>query len=284
MAAQLIKGREHADKILTSLKQEIQENSFKPGLTSIVIGGDKLSHFFSNLKGTTAQSIGIRFQKKSFPDQFPPAKIQEYIAEQNANSENHGTVIQLPLPELYERHLLLKAVHPYKDVDCLHPKNLGLLLEGHPPFLPPVVLAVLEAIRSTEQFEERVIPYRDREIRIPELTGRSITLIGAGLLVGKPLLTFLPQLGATVTVTHQFTPSLKEYTAHADIIVTGTDTQDVLQPEDVRDGAVVIAVGNDIVTEKFVNKKIFLTPQRGGIGPLTIAYLLLNTVWSVHTD
>lgn len=278
MAAQRINGREIADQILVKTKELLKTSSSQVGLTSIVIGNNKLSHFFADLKGKTANSIGMRFEKKSFPEHFSPALILEQIHQRNADNSMHGIVIQLPLPSEYRRHMFLKAVHPYKDVDCLHPKNIGLMVEGHPVFLPPVVLAVLETIKATGKYPTKRVDYFSHPIDVPDLTGVPIAVIGAGILVGHPLMAYLPHLGATVTLLHEHSTDIERYTKLADIVITGTNGSDVLQPDQVAEGSIIIPVGNDIDEEKFESKHLFISPNRGGIGPLTIAHLLRNTV------
>jgi len=280
MPAQVIEGRQLADRTLTELKGQIQKDQLQSKLVSIVIGGDRLSHKFVDLKAEAAASIGVAFEKKSFPDDFDAGMILDFIREKNSDNQIHGIVIQLPVPKTYHQHQLLKAIHPFKDVDCLHPKNLGLLLEGHAAVLPPVVLAVLEVIRSTGKFGERSYSYHNGKttITIPDLTGVHITLVGTGILVGKPLAAFLINQNATVSLVNEYTRDPSSLTRTSPIVITGTNQANVLQPDNVADGTILIDVGRDLETDRFLTKDIFFCKNPGGIGPLTVAYLLQNTI------
>ncbi|NTV30517.1 bifunctional 5,10-methylenetetrahydrofolate dehydrogenase/5,10-methenyltetrahydrofolate cyclohydrolase [candidate division WWE3 bacterium] len=280
MALQLIDGKELSKTVLQQTQRLLQQSSRKPGLVSVVIGNDKLSHFFSDLKGKTAQKAGLTFQKVSYPDNFDPERILTHIQQLNSQHTIHGIVVQLPLPSSYKRHVILKSVHPYKDVDCLHPKNMGLMLEGNPVFLPPVVLAVIDAINATKKYPIKSIEYLNQEYTVPDLSGVPVTLIGGGILVGQPLATYLPFLGATVTLVNEYSTNTDFYLRNAQIIVTGTNASDVLEPTAVSPGTVILPVADDVIIEKFSTYDVFMTPNPGGIGPLTIAHLIRNTALS----
>ncbi len=280
MAAQLIDGRQIAQPILDEIKSLVSQLDTPPGLASVVIGNDRLSHKFADLKGQTARMVGFHFEKKSFPDGFPPNKIIDYLRDQNANPRIHGVVIQLPLPNNYRTTNLLKQVHPFKDVDCLHPKNLGYLLIGQPIYITPVVLAVMSAIRSTNLFATRTILVRENEVVVPDLRGVTVCIVGGGILVGKPLTATLINLGASILLVNEHTHNLSNYTHLAKVIITGTNQQNVLDPADILPQTVLIDVGNDIQPKHFQNLDIYLAKNPGGVGPLTVAHLLQNTLTS----
>ncbi len=281
MAAQILDGRKLAQKVRDQVKEELEKLNKKPGLATVIIGDNQDSHTYVNIKEKMAGRVGFSFVKKAFPATFEPKKIIDEIQELNSKKEINGIIIQLPLPENFKRHLILKQVHPFKDVDALHPKNLGLLVEGHPTFLSPFTLGVIDLINAAGIYKTKTVDigfYRGLEL--PNLKGTKIALIGNGLLVGRPLSIFFAQQHATVSVINTSTTNPSSILKDADIIITGTRGKDVLDPNDVKDSAIVISGGNDIDDEKFSDRDIFLAPSIGGIGPLTVAYLLFNTLLS----
>jgi methylenetetrahydrofolate dehydrogenase (NADP+)/methenyltetrahydrofolate cyclohydrolase len=280
MLATLIDGTKSSRELIETLRPQTKHQQI--GLIDVVIGENALSHKLADLKGQRAQKLGINFQKKHFTLHTPQSEILKFITEQNRNPKVHGIIIQLPIPENYQPLHLLSAIDPIKDVDCLTPTNLGLLLYGEVCFLPPVVLATMQLILTTERYPTKQRGYLYQQVTLPDLQGVSIVLLGSGLLVGKPLLAFLVNEGATVSVVNEFTPDRNTITLSAEIIITGTNQKDVLQPEFVKDDAVVVNVGDDLEMEKFNQKKIYISKNPGGVGPLTIAYLLMNTVISFH--
>lgn len=277
MGAQLINGQSLAENILTNVATAVGQSRTKPKLVSIVIGHDLKSHKFVDLKEKNAHSVGINFEKKTYPNNFDPRMVMEYVHEKNADPSVHGIMIQLPLPKEYSRHQLLKKIHPFKDVDCLHPKNLGLLLEGHPTFISPVVLAVLDTISTTKKYPTLPFKTHFQDLPLPNLTAVPITVIGSGFLVGKPLFAMLTNLGATVTVVNEHTLNIGNFTRVSEIVITGTNQSNVIQPTDITNGSVLIDVGHDFDANKFLDLDIFLSKTPGGVGPLTVAHLLQNT-------
>lgn len=261
---QVVNGRSIAQDIKEKLRAEVSEIKSQkdsiPGLVSIVVGDDPESHKFVDLKGKAAERVGVNFTKKAYPKNFDPRLVVEYIQEKNADPAVHGILVQLPLPDGFDRTQILKTIHPYKDVDVLHPKNLGLLIQGESVFISPVVQAV-----------ERVIG---------DPRGKNITIVGAGLLVGKPLAVRLINLGATVTVANEFTQNLAEITRKAEILISATGQKNLIVKKHVREGATVIDAARDVDLNSVTGKAAILSPSPGGIGPLTVAYLLKNTVLS----
>jgi len=280
MVADILNGKKRAQEILDILSDNSSHNRTMK-LASIVVGNDKQSQYFSDLKLKKAHEIGLSGIKKSFPESFDPRKVVTYIHELNDDRNIIGIVPQLPLPPQFDRASVLKTIHPFKDIDCLHPKNLGLLLEGSYTFISPVVLAIMEQIVLSKKYESKTIPYLSTSIELPDLTGIPICIVGTGLLVGKPLTAFLLNQGATITVIDEHTPNPFEHTQKADIVVTGTNASDVLTADAITDGTVVIDVGNDINAELFLSKEIFLSTNPGGVGPLTVSYLLFNAIHSI---
>lgn len=262
---QIINGKRIAGEIGDELNLEIEklggEKETTPGLVSIIVGDDQESHKFVDLKQAAAERVGITFTKKAYPKNFDPRLVIDYIKKQNAAPSTHGILVQLPLPDNFDRTQILKSIHPYKDVDALHPKNLGLLMQNEPIFISPVVRAI------------------DRVIGEP-VRGKNVVIVGAGLLVGKPLAIYLTNAGATVTVANSKTSSLKEVTRRAEILISATGQENLITADHISEGATVIDAAYDIDTASVTGKADVLSPSPGGIGPLTIAYLLKNTVLS----
>lgn len=264
MAAKIVDGKKIAQGIEDGLKTRVAESGRVPGLVSVIVGGDPSSHKFVDLKAAAAERVGMNFEKKAYPENFDPRLIINYIREKNADDSVDGIIVQLPLPDHFERVQILKSVHPFKDVDCLHPKNLGLLMMGAPVFVPPVVRAIHSVVET---------PRRG----VSTLRGKRITVVGAGLLVGRPLAVFLMNMGATVTVVNEFTKNLAQVTRETEVVISATGVKSLITAEHVAKGAMIIDAANDVDTDSVSQKVSVLVPSPGGIGPLTIAYLLQNT-------
>lgn len=271
----LINGKVIAQKIQDQIKEEIKDLRERinrvPGLVSVIIGEDPVSHNFVKVKGRVAQNLGFNFERKAYPANFDPRKIIAFIKEKNADQDVHGIIVQLPLPEGFDQVGFLKAVHPYKDVDCLHPKNLGFLLLGEPIFLPPTVKAVLKVLEN-----EPI-----------DIIGQKVVFVGGGLLVGTPLSIHLSHLGATVTVVHEHTKALARQTKQGDILITGAGQMGLIKRNMVKENAYVLDFGTvekdgkiygdvDLESVSVVAKAV--TPVPGGMGPITVACLMEN-VW-----
>lgn len=293
----LIDGKKIAGEIEGRLREEIEkfreEKGSVPGLLSLVVGDDRESHKFIRLKEQAAQRVGINFIKKCYPAGFDPGKVVEYIKEQNANPLVHGILVQLPLPLHFDTVKILKTIHPYKDVDALHPKNLGLLVQNQPIFISPVIRAILCVLGRAHHLlagESPAVPFHLESIgemgQLPSpeevafLRGARVVIVGGGLLVGKPLAIYLMNTGATVTVANRHTQNLPAVTRQAKILVSATGQKNLIGAEHVSEGAVVIDAARDVSRALVTGKAAVLSPSPGGVGPLTIAYLLANTVIS----
>lgn len=273
----IINGKAIAQKIQDRVKKETEDLKKKigqvPGLVSIIIGDDPASRKFVRLKEKAAQKVGFNFELKSYPPNFDPPQILSFIQEKNADKSVHGIIIQLPLPEGFEQATFLKTLHPFKDVDCLHPKNLGLLMMGQPVFLPPTVKAVLKVLESEDV----------------DIKGKKVVIVGGGLLVGKPLSIYLSDLGATVMVVHEHTKVLAKQTKQADILVSATGQVGLIKKSMVKKEAYVLDFGTgerdgkvcgDVEFEEVAKVAKAIAPVPGGMGLVTIATLLENTLES----
>lgn len=276
----LINGRQIADEILAELKTQVESvlltTGIAPGLAVVLVGNDASSLSFVKIKEKATQKIGFRFEKKLFPSTFSPAKVVEYIKEKNADPNTHGIVVQLPLPKLFRLTQILKTLHPFKDVDCLHPKNLGLLFQGQPVFEPPVVKTVQKVLTK-------------QGIWLQDLKRMKTVVVGGGILVAKPLVLWLMQSGASVFVAGPDTLNLRNFTRQADLLVSGVGIPHYIKASMVKKGALVIDFGFSQIEGKVIgdadfeeiSKKALVTPTPGGTGPITVACLLENVLKAV---
>ncbi len=234
-----------------------------PKLASIIVGDDQASHLYLGLKEKAAKRVGILFEKKAFPAEADEKEIYKAFKDLNQDDEVHGIIVQMPLPKKFDPFWLVSKIDPEKDVDCLTPENLGLLVSGKPFFLPATVKAVMEIIKRSKK----------------KIQGSRVVIVGAGNLVGKPLALHLNNLGATVTVCDEFTKNLGESTKQGDILVSATGVPGLIKKEMVKERAVVIDVGSPKAEVDFEGvKKVasLITPVPGGVGPLTVVCLLEN--------
>lgn len=283
MAVQKVNGQQLATEVNQETRQILSHYQYTPEIVDILIGDNQESHTYVNLKEAAAHKVGIRFHKKVYPQSFSPKMILEYIREQNANNKIHGILIQLPVPQPLDQTTLLKAIHPYKDIDALHPKNMGLLVHGNPTFLSPIILSTLKILKSTNRFPTKTIEYLGIELEVPDLTKETIAIVGNGLLVGKPLLAYLAHEQVTTILITPETQNPEDLLKKASIIITGTNSNNVLNPLHVNNDTIVIDVGMDVDFSRFEGKKITASMNPGGIGPITVAYLLYNAALSATT-
>ncbi len=280
--AQILDGKKIAREIEAKLENEINnlhtQTNQVPSLVSIIVGNNKQSHKFVDLKEQAAHRVGIRFEKKSYPESFDPRLIIDFIREKNANPDVHGIMVQLPLPSHFNQVQILKSIHPFKDVDALHPKNMGLLMMGSPTLTSPVIQAVTTAIEAVQNPKPQLQLGPPATLYNPDLTGKNIVIVGGGLLVGKPLSIYLMSLEATVTVANKYTQDLTTVTRSADIVISATGVNNLITSDYIRNDAVVIDAARDVSLPSVCAKAAAVSPSPGGVGPLTIAYLLHNTV------
>ncbi len=274
MSAHIFNGTQVAEEIeqalLPRIKKIMSARKSPPSLLSILVGDDPASKTFLDIKEKRARNVGITFERKHYPAVFDPAKVVTFIREANTDKRYDGTIVQLPLPASFDRANVLRAIDPFKDVDGLHPKNFGALIEGHPSFLPPAVLAVKKVLDTYEI----------------DVKGVHVVMLGSGLLIGKPVGLWLLSQGATVTFCHEYTKNIPIRTQQADIVIAATGVPEVLTGEMISEGTLVIDFGGIIVKGRLTgdvskdvqDKAAMVTPVPGGVGPLTVSYLLENTV------
>lgn len=272
MPANLIKGKSVAEKIEAEVKKRVlklNKKGIKVNLDVILVGNNLASETYVKRKSEAALRVGIEFKLHKFPASISKAELISNI--KNIQKRTDGILIQLPLPEKLYSAEVLNAIDPNKDVDCLTHDNLGRLVLQSNYIAPPTPAAALTILK---------------ELNI-SLKGKNITLIGTGALVGKPLAIMLVNEGASVTTCNIYTRNIEKKCQGADIIITGVGKKDLVRGNMVKDGAVVIDTGfvyengklmGDVNFEEVSRVAGHLSPTPGGIGPVTVAQLLQNTV------
>ena len=275
---QLIDGKALAKKVQDSVATEVeqlkQEKNIVPGLAVVIVGDDPASHAYVGMKEKACKYVGFYSIVHKMPDSISQEEIIEIIQMMNNNSHIHGILVQLPLPKHIDTDKILEVIDPKKDVDGFHPYNVGRLVTGLDGFVACTPLGVMK------MFEEYDI----------DLKGKDVCVVGASSIVGKPMASLLLNADATITVTHIHTKDLKAHTSKADIIVVGVGVPGLIKEDMVKDGAIVIDIGinriedgslvGDVDFENVSSKCSYITPVPGGVGPMTIAMLLKNTLKS----
>lgn len=269
---QILSGYPIAQKILKQLKSTIKKQGIKIGLAAILVGNDPASLLYINLKEKAAKEIGINFKKYLFPTTTKEKKVIGLIQNLNCQKQIQGIIIQLPLPKHLDENNILSVLDPKKDVDGISPLNLGKMILGNNGILPATALAILKLVEST---------------KIP-LSGKHIVIIGRSIIVGKPTaLLFFLQKNTTVTLCHSYTQNLENYTNEADILISAVGKPGFINASMVKKGVVVIDAGINKVGNKIIGDVDFenvkrkvkaLSPVPGGVGPVTVAMLLANTL------
>ena len=260
------------EEVKVEVTQIVKEKNITPGLAVILVGNDAASATYVASKAKACKDAGIYSVVHEMPESITQEELLETINMMNNNPKLDGILVQLPLPKHIDTTTVLEAINPLKDVDGFHPYNVGRMVSNLDSFLPATPFGVMR------MFEEHNI----------ELSGKDVVVIGSSDIVGKPMASLLINKKATVTVCNSRTKDLKSHTSKADIVIIAVGVPYLLKEDMVKDGAVVIDVGiNRLDTGKLVgdadfeglkNKCSFLTPVPGGVGPMTIAMLLKNTI------
>jgi len=283
MTAKLIDGTALAQRLRAQFRtraEALAARGHRPGLTVVIAGDNPASRVYVRNKIKACAEAAFDSRHIEFPGDVSTATLLEEIARLNADPAVHGILVQLPLPPQVDSALVTAAIAPHKDVDGFLPVNLGALLIGHPDFAPCTPAGVMEMLRSEN---------------IP-IEGRHAVVIGRSNIVGKPMALLLLQAGATVTICHSKTVDLPAQTRQADILVAAIGRANFVRAEMVKPGACVIDVGiNRIAGNEQTGEKAsklagdvdfagvrevagWITPVPGGVGPMTIAMLLANTL------
>ncbi len=271
---ELLDGKKLSSKIKENLKKEtakfIEEKGVTPGLAVILVGNDPASHAYVSMKAKACKEVGIYSVTHEMPDTVTEADILSTIQMINDNPKIHGLLVQLPLPSHVNSTKILEAIAPSKDVDGFHPFNLGRLVAGLDTFVPCTPLGVMELLA-----EHNV-----------DVKGKDCVVVGASNIVGKPMASLLLNAGATVDICHILTKDLAAHTKRADMVFVGVGKPNLITADMIKEGAVVVDIGINRVGDKLVGdvaedataKCSYITPVPGGVGPMTIAMLLSNTL------
>lgn len=270
----LLDGRSLARQVRREVRARAEalrrDTGVVPCLAAVLVGDDPASVIYVRNKERDCARAGLRSRVLRLPADTPWETLAEQIDALNADQGVHGVLVQQPLPRHLDASAVIARVHPHKDVDGLHPWSLGRLLRGEPGFVPCTPLGVMELLRHHD---------------VP-LAGRRAVVVGRSALVGKPMALLLLQADCTVTVCHSRTPDLGARTREADVVVVAAGRPGLLRRDMVRPGAAVVDVGVNRAGQGVVGDAEpavaevagFFTPVPGGVGPMTIAMLLRNTV------
>lgn len=265
-------------KKLFSLTESLEKKTnIKPGLAAIRVGDDAASLLYVQTKGLQAKELGYHFEEHAFPAQISSNALKERIIELNQAAHIHGIILQLPLPSSFDKLYFLSLIDPSKDVDGLHPLNAGKFFQGlQGGFIPCTPLGCLSLIHSVR----------------PHIKGLTAGVVGCSILVGRPMAVLLLQQGCTVWVAHSKTRNLSSLCKTADILVTAIGQPQFIQGEWIQKGAIVIDVGinrlasgkitGDVDFPSAVKQAAAITPVPGGVGPMTVASLLRNTLEAAY--
>ncbi len=281
---QILDGKALAQKIEQKVSEGARElkaaTGRVPGLAVILVGHDPASQAYVGMKKKACDRAGFYSVTHEMPEDISQEAIVKTIEMMNANPNIDGILIQLPLPKHVDTTKILEIVAPTKDVDGFHPYNVGRLATGLDGFVPCTPLGVMELLA---------------EYNI-DVKGKNCCVVGASNIVGKPMAALLLNANATVEICHIFTDDLKKHTLAADVILVGAGVINLIKEDMVKDGAIVIDIGinrapdgrlvGDVDYDTVAPKTSYITPVPGGVGPMTIAMLLANTLKAaqIHAD
>jgi methylenetetrahydrofolate dehydrogenase (NADP+)/methenyltetrahydrofolate cyclohydrolase len=287
--SQLLDGKKTAQEVRDLLKGRVaalKEKGIVPGLSVTLVGEDPASKVYVGAKDAAAKEVGMNAWTHRLPADISEADLRAHLIAQNNDASVHGILLQLPLPKHLPEDSLLNLIAADKDVDGFHPVSLGNVMLGRPGFKPCTPWGVQVLLRRYGI----------------SLKGKHVGIVGRSNIVGKPLANLLVQKAsdadATVTVCHSGTKDLARFTRDADVVVAAMGAAEFIRGDMVKDGAVVVDVGmnrvddaalpkgyrlcGDVDFKSAEAKASFITPVPGGVGPMTIAMLLANTVWSAE--
>lgn len=274
---EIINGTELSAKIRQTIKQEVEEikaQGKRPPLLSVILVGDNpASQSYVRGKEKACLSVGMENRTIRLGAGISQEELIQVVRNQNEDPEVDGILVQLPLPDHFDADPILDQISPDKDVDGLHPVNAGLLLSGRDGLVPCTPSGVMEMLKS---------------IGLEDLSGLNAVVIGRSNLVGKPLSLLLQQKNATVTMAHSRTKDLAQICSQADILIAAVGKEKMITKEYIKEGAVVIDVGinrmangklcGDVDFDDVKDKVSAITPVPGGVGPMTVCMLLMNTL------
>jgi len=284
VTARILDGKAVAAQVRAEVAERVRalaDRSITPGLAAVLVGDDQASRIYVGQKHKACADVGIRSEQVDLPAYVTEHELLATIRRLNRDPEIHGIILQLPLPSHLHELEMQRAIAPEKDVDGLHPWNIGMMVRGGPGFLPATPYGIVELmLRCGVQVE-----------------GAEICIVGYGELVGAPLSVMLTQNSvrgnATVTSTHIRTRDLEAHTRSADVIVAAAGVPQLIRADMIRPGATVIDVGvhrtptglvGDVMFDEVAEVAGAISPVPGGVGPMTVAMLLVNTVQAAEAQ
>ena len=270
--AKIIDGKAVSQKVKEEVRAEIEREGLKVGLAVVIVGNNQASRVYVNNKKKACEVCGIQSYEYALPEETPESELLDLVDTLNADPKVNGILVQLPLPEQIDEEKIIARISPEKDVDAFHAVNVGKIMIGNYSFLPCTPAGVMELIHSTGT----------------DVCGKECVVIGRSNIVGKPMAMLLLHENATVTICHSRTKDLAEVCRRADILVSAVGKADFVTADMVKEGAVVIDVGmnrnadnklcGDVKYDEVEPKASYITPVPGGVGPMTIAMLMKNTL------
>lgn len=273
--AKIIDGKAVSAEVKATVKKEVEtlkENGTEVGLAVVIVGNNPASKVYVNNKKKACEVCSINSYEYALPEETTQEELLDLVEKLNDDTKVDGILVQLPLPRHIDEHAVIAAISPEKDVDAFHAENVGKIMIGDYSFLPCTPAGVMELIHS---------------IGI-SVSGKDCVVIGRSNIVGKPMAMLLLHESGTVTICHSKTQNLAEICKRADILVAAVGRADFVTADMVKDGAVVIDVGmnrredgklcGDVKYDEVFEKASYITPVPGGVGPMTIAMLMKNTL------
>lgn len=270
--AKIIDGKAVSQKVKDEIRAEIERDGLDIGLAVVIVGNNQASRVYVNNKKKACEVCGIKSYEYALPEETSEEQLLELVDTLNNDKNINGILVQLPLPKQINEEKIIERISPLKDVDAFNAVNVGKIMIGNYAFLPCTPAGVMELIHSTGT----------------EISGKECVVIGRSNIVGKPMAMLLLHENATVTICHSRTKNLAEVCRRADILVSAVGKADFVTADMVKDGAVVIDVGmnrnaenklcGDVKYDEVEPKASFITPVPGGVGPMTIAMLIKNTL------
>lgn len=268
----IIDGKKVSAHLKDNIAAEVKENGYKPGLAVIIVGDDPASKIYVNNKKKACEYCGFYSEEYALPQNTTQSELIALIDRLNKDDKIDGILCQLPLPKHIDKKAVIEAISPAKDVDAFNEINVGKIMIGNYSFSPCTPSGVIELLRFYNI----------------DLCSKNAVVIGRSNIVGKPMAMLLMHEDATVTVCHSKTKNLKEICLNADVIVSSVGKPKIVTADMVKEGAVVIDVGisrtengkicGDVDFENVKDKTSYITPVPGGVGPMTIAVLMQNTL------
>jgi methylenetetrahydrofolate dehydrogenase (NADP+) / methenyltetrahydrofolate cyclohydrolase len=284
VGARILDGKAVAAQIRSEVAERVRalhDTGITPGLAAVLVGDDQASRIYVGQKHKACADVGIRSEQVDLPSYVTEHELLATLRRLNRDPEIHGIIVQLPLPSHLGELEMQRAIAPEKDVDGLHPWNIGMMVRQGPSFLPATPYGIVELLLRSD---------------IP-IEGAEVTIVGFGELVGAPLSVMLAQDSirgnATVTSTHIRTRDLRKATLQADILVAAAGVPHLITGDMIKPGATVIDVGvhrtpdglvGDVVFDEALDVAGAITPVPGGVGPMTVAMLMVNTVQAAEAQ